>query len=112
MAVLVRNEVADALVTRSAKVSQVITAKKAAPRTAPCHRSVFVAARSFFQKITASTANARQNRTASRFSGVKLFRPILANSSEVLLAKITAASRHSACLRLMADPTSRYGHFY
>lgn len=64
-----------------------------------------VVVRSFFQKMTHSTAKARQNRTASRFSGLMLSRPTLANSSDVLLAKITPASSHSALFLLMMDPS-------
>ena len=105
MAVFSRNEVVEACVMVRAKVSQTMTEKNAPPRSMPWSRSVFAAVHSFFRKITASTAKARQNRTASRFSGLILARPILANSREVLLAKMTAASSHSALFLLMMDPS-------
>lgn len=75
---------------------QTITAKNAPPKIMPWSRSVFVTWRSFFQKMTHSTAKARQNRTASRFRGLMLSSPTLANNSDVLLAKMTPASSHSA----------------
>lgn len=107
MAVFTRNDTDEALVMVRAKVSQVITAKNTAPRIMPCSTSVFVTVRSFFQKITANTTKARQNRAASRFRGLRLSSPTLANSSDVLLAKITAASSHSALFLLMIGSPSR-----
>ena len=105
MAVLVRNDTVEAVVMVSPNTSQVITAKNAPPKIMPWSRSVFVTWRSFFQKMTHSTAKARQNRTASRFRGLMLSSPTLANNSDVLLAKMTPASSHSAAFLLIWYPS-------
>ena len=105
MAVFTRNDTLDAVVMVRANTSQVMTVKNTPPRIMPWSRSVFVTVRSFLQKMTHSTTKARQNRTASRFRGLMLSSPTLANRSDVLLAKITPASSHSAALLLIRSPS-------